>query len=53
MKRITDEQLQAAWQQYLNGEIGPWDFQALVEQAGFGGWTGNSDGTVTIHQKVA
>jgi hypothetical protein len=45
----ADERLQKAWRQYVQGEIGPWDFQAVVEHCGFRGWTGQADGTVIIH----
>lgn len=50
-----NRRLTKAWGRYLKGEIGPWDFQAVVESCGYWGWSGQSDGTVIIHctEKIA
>lgn len=41
--------LESAWKAYLNGDIGPWEFQEVVEELGFVGWTGTEDGKVIVH----
>lgn len=46
---MNDLRLRKAWQQYQSGAIGPWDFQKVVEDCGFWGWTAQGDGTVIIH----
>jgi hypothetical protein len=44
-----DRRIENGWKAYTNGLIGPWEFQEVVEQCGFKGWTGQPDGNVLIH----
>lgn len=34
---------------YMEGKIGPWELQEVIEKCGFKGWTGTSDGKLIVH----
>lgn len=53
MRKMYNKKINATiskqFKRYLDGEIGPWDLQAVIEHYGFAGWTGTPDGKLIVH----